>query len=1074
MERAASHDPELLLAHADWLRALAARLVREGGDDVEQETWLAALRAARGRRGDARGWLGAIARNAARQRARSEGRRAEAERGRAAERGLSDDALGERLHLQRWLLEHVDALPASQRRAIVLRYYEGLPPRRIARVTGEPVGTVKTRLKRALVELRERIERDDARDGDARGVLALAPLAFEGTRGAWIGAGGVAMGTKGLVGVLGAVALVVLAAVVGLRVWGTPEGGASELASSRAVRLEGAAEMTAGEEPVGAEASPGVAAEARELADGAAAFATTTLVAVERGSGAPVAGAEVRVVSFDSVRGVLRDRRRSSFDPEPYVATLASVLVADAAGRVVVPSTGEFSLAIARAGELYGELTFVGEPDESATIELAPDRSLTLRAVDVDGAPVEGVPVGLELATSREGSGAPQWFAVTEGPEATATLHHLDQVLDRTREPGMIWSATLATPTESVPRIELDPHALPTEDVALVVAEGGTVVVTMTAGQERTPARGWVHLTRAGQVRDELHRPIRYVRHGRWTDDGRAVFEHVGLGLDLVVAASTDGFAGTELVRAGPRSPGEEVRIDLHFDRRLPRVTGRLLGPDGTPHADAEMEVSVLYVDPERGNEQTAERFRADAEGRFECIIRRDVSPNAWTEVVLESNEAYATAGDPRFVASRPLALAEATDTVDLGDVQLATANVFLAGRVVDGAGEPIYWASLSVKRFAPPDAVGVPPYEWVREARTQTDEAGEFRMTGELGPGEYALLARANGFFPSEEVPFTPGTQGIEVVLDRAGALEGRVVLPDGVPHDLVGLLLAREGEEPDWTPWTLPRLSESGAFSIPDLAPGPVDVGVVVFGFGEPFSTVRDVLVVGGETVRDPRLDPLVLEGVHGIELTVVDDAGEPVPKGYALHRPLADHDADRCVFFGAGTARLVADRPAIDVDLTAPGFRPLRLEGARDGETITLQRGIPVHLRLDDRVELPPEPWRLEVELSKADRERRDDLFVVTADGTGRRLDRYGDHLLGDRAAFDGTTRDVVLGAASPGRWRIDFAIVSDRASVGVRDAAGTPYALEVGPDGVLTPVTIAPDAEALRRAPDRVQR
>src|SRR5262249_23019531 len=58
-------EVESLLEHTSWVRALARRLASDdsAADDVEQATWLAALRSPRRDGVPERGWLGAIVRN---------------------------------------------------------------------------------------------------------------------------------------------------------------------------------------------------------------------------------------------------------------------------------------------------------------------------------------------------------------------------------------------------------------------------------------------------------------------------------------------------------------------------------------------------------------------------------------------------------------------------------------------------------------------------------------------------------------------------------------------------------------------------------------------------------------------------------------------------------------------------------------------------------------------------------------------------------------------------------------------------------------------------------------------------
>src|SRR5947207_13007110 len=73
---------ETLLAHREWVRSVARAVVRDpnAADDVEQETWLAAMRSPPRHEGSIRGWLGTVVRSRARRIGRGETRRAARER----------------------------------------------------------------------------------------------------------------------------------------------------------------------------------------------------------------------------------------------------------------------------------------------------------------------------------------------------------------------------------------------------------------------------------------------------------------------------------------------------------------------------------------------------------------------------------------------------------------------------------------------------------------------------------------------------------------------------------------------------------------------------------------------------------------------------------------------------------------------------------------------------------------------------------------------------------------------------------------------------------------------------------
>ncbi|MSR63973.1 MAG: sigma-70 family RNA polymerase sigma factor [Planctomycetes bacterium] len=137
MEDHGTIRPESLLEHGPRLRALARQLVGEArADDLVQETWVRAVE--RGPTGATPWrWLGRVVRNLASDERRLDAARSERER--AVARNESEGDEGERFALHKELVAAIERLDAPYRQAILLRYFDALPPRRIAARLGVPV-----------------------------------------------------------------------------------------------------------------------------------------------------------------------------------------------------------------------------------------------------------------------------------------------------------------------------------------------------------------------------------------------------------------------------------------------------------------------------------------------------------------------------------------------------------------------------------------------------------------------------------------------------------------------------------------------------------------------------------------------------------------------------------------------------------------------------------------------------------------------------------------------------------------------------------------------------------------------
>jgi len=156
---------ELYDRHARLVFSLALRILQERGDaedvvqDVFAQVWSQAGRYDPGR-GAVAAWMLTLARSRAIDRLRARRSRPESAADSGAADSLADPAATQDLDLlsaeqvQR-LRRAVDQLPEPQRVALDLAYYDGLTHAEIAARLSEPLGTIKTRIRQAVIKLRE-------------------------------------------------------------------------------------------------------------------------------------------------------------------------------------------------------------------------------------------------------------------------------------------------------------------------------------------------------------------------------------------------------------------------------------------------------------------------------------------------------------------------------------------------------------------------------------------------------------------------------------------------------------------------------------------------------------------------------------------------------------------------------------------------------------------------------------------------------------------------------------------------------------------------------------------------------
>jgi RNA polymerase sigma-70 factor (ECF subfamily) len=145
--------------HSAIVYSVALRVLRDTGaaEDILQEVFMQLWRSPEvfdARRGSLPGWLAVIARNRAIDSLRK--RRPETDITEIVVSIEPDLASGaEWTRVLEKIRSTLTSMPSPQRSALEMAFFEGLTHTEIAAKTGEPLGTIKTRIRAGLVTLRK-------------------------------------------------------------------------------------------------------------------------------------------------------------------------------------------------------------------------------------------------------------------------------------------------------------------------------------------------------------------------------------------------------------------------------------------------------------------------------------------------------------------------------------------------------------------------------------------------------------------------------------------------------------------------------------------------------------------------------------------------------------------------------------------------------------------------------------------------------------------------------------------------------------------------------------------------------
>ncbi|MEM6568973.1 MAG: sigma-70 family RNA polymerase sigma factor [Planctomycetota bacterium] len=780
--------------HAPFLRALARRVAADGdaAEDLVQDTFLAALVRGPREHDGLLPWLSTVVRRIGSNRRRGNARRRDREERRADSAvGVDASVAAGEIEVARRLLAHVEALAEPYRTAVFLRYYEDLPPREIAARTGAPVATVRTRLARALAQLRVRLDADDERGREAWLSSALA-----------LGGVGGARATKaaGIATVVGGALLVAAAVTFAVLIRGDVPS-ATHTAGVDVEMAGSSATLAAPDVPTpvaeGARSRAALASPRETFT----CFVEDAAIGGEPGTGRPAVGVEVEVwvsgspmpaatppPNVDGAESDFLVMRRGA----PTTRRLAET---DAAGAFVLslPSGAVVERVVAHASAGMREARWHRDrapadsvDDEPLRITRFPTGTLVGRVVDPEGSAIGGARVTLshwegEQRVSREAySDANGHFAITETHDGSwLRAEHEDWLLVGATRPS---KGRLGGWNDA----EIVMSRAGTLELEIVDAGGraSTDVPVFLGALEGEVGTDWSRFDIGARIEQEL-----------LVADGRAAIR-VPSDVALVFTAGASYFDRMHDGVAIPRNPsasGDDrivvpnsgtlsLRAVLGVDVVL---RGTVLDPNGELVTDAEVELKPR--DDRFG--PYYERLTTLEDGTFETRIASGY----------ESLTLHVTARSPGARPGSRTSPLIATREVEVSGLHPQSVEIrmepsydrAIRGRVLDERGDPAQ-ATVLVQCVDADDGE-IARAGWSLHL---TNEEGTFE-SGALPRGQYRLSIRGHEGAARVIEDVRPGGDLLEVTLSERTAARLRIHVSEEVSRlDVVVARLEPESE--------------------------------------------------------------------------------------------------------------------------------------------------------------------------------------------------------------------------------------------------------------------------------------
>jgi RNA polymerase sigma-70 factor (ECF subfamily) len=840
MEPQARITAEELLAHSAWMRKLALRLVSDSSsaDDLVQQTIARLIGKVRRENGSLQPWLKEAMKNLAHSAWRSDSRRAARERFVARSEAEESEDVAAKLETNELLLQEVKNLPTPLQNVIVHHYMDEQSLAEIARDAGLPESTVRNRLKRAIDELRARL---DQRFGDRESWVAVF-LRIAAPPNSSVAVPASAASVAGVVvWIAASIALLVSGTMFGVRLWNEQrlvhdvELGAVETApTARDTQRAQASPVSTTSDPSTASASrraPIIAAASVDRASTSSSAAFTSFrVRVLDSKLEPIEGAEI-APAVGEVAAI--DGR----DPPRAVTTRD--------GRAQLALSEQDVPTASRAGTLVRlRISAPGRADHTESVEIQPGLTKSIGDVVLDPG---GIVTG--IVATNDASPLPQLYVelvpfelpslgaangserrVSSASSATVRVNR-DGTYKFTGVPIGAYRVVFVfmhDARRAPASVSVEVRANETSEAAPVwIQRSAQIVDGVVIAPDGGPAIGvdiqFIATRRANEPSGRSHRT---------TTDERGGFEIALEGpepYELYVTSMGDSFGDLLLPAVAPGTHGLEIRLPPPSWIEL-AVTDE----NGAPLRDFKTSWRWESDAPPLASTTTPKQGSSNAHpfGKARVLVRA----RPFFVVVEAAGRVRAERGP--FTRDHP------PERLTIALQPIGT----IVG-VVTFQGDPVANATVKVRELLAPD----PNVEYLSacngfpcrlasdpDNRTKfTDPNGAFAATRrEHGTG--VVVVRAEGFATFESAPFehdsTMGTQ-IPVALKRGGAVRGRVIPLPGTTADGVIVGISRgDGDDREL------RVGADGRYEFDHLAAGKWWIRRCDRAYGADSGTVRE----------------------------------------------------------------------------------------------------------------------------------------------------------------------------------------------------------------------------------------